>query len=404
MKTSTFTVTPFTRHAEECPQKDNPQWKRCKCRKSLYLYENGKVKYISARTRSWEQAEKVAQAERDARDPVKLELAKIAAKQEEEKKIEAGKIASRITIVDALDRWLAKHKRQSVQSLRVYKAMMKRIREWAQMEGFVYLSDVTANSLDKWCGEWSADAELKINRMGQTSQSIFVARLRGLFTWAMKLDLIDRNPAKALAPISPSDERTMPLTQDQFKSVLAATAKHPNGDALKAIFLVMRWTGLRIGDVLEMRKSDIRNGRVVLVTQKTGANVDMAVPREVVQALDSLPTKGIRPGYYFWETDLNQESVHVVWVKRVNQLRKHLSLVDDEGNPMVFRSHMLRDTFACELLLAGMSIDKVSKLLTHKSTRMTEKYYARWVRSRTDQLEDEMKKAMRTMGAAFAGD
>jgi len=403
-KLATFTVTPFTRHSPECPKKDNPQWKRCTCRKSLYIYEDGKVVYKSAKTRSWEQAEKFAQRERDLRDPVKLELAKIAAKQEEEKRLEAERAASRITIADALNRWLASHKRQAVNSLRVYKVMTKRINEWAKLEGFKYLSDVTPDSLDKWRGEWDGKAELKLNRMGQTSQSIFVARLRGFFSWAFKLDLIDKNPAKALAPIPPSDPNTLPLTQEQFKSLLDATAKHPNGTALKAIFLVMRWTGLRIGDVLELRKSDILKHRVVVVTQKTGANVDMSVPREVVQTLDSLPTKGIRPGYYFWEINLNQESLHVVWVKRVNELRKHLSLRDEHGNPMEFRSHMLRDTFAIELLLAGVSLDKVSKLLTHKTTAMTERYYAPWVKARKAQLDDEMKRAMRKMGAAFAGD
>ena len=49
---STFTITVFTRHSDDCSYKDNPQWKRCKCRKSIYLYEGGKKKYISAKTRS----------------------------------------------------------------------------------------------------------------------------------------------------------------------------------------------------------------------------------------------------------------------------------------------------------------------------------------------------------------
>jgi integrase len=64
---------------------------------------------------------------------------------------------------------------------------------------------------------------------------------------------------------------------------------------------------------------------------------------------------------------------------------------------------MLRDTFAVELLLAGVSLDKVSKLLGHKSTRVTEKHYAPWVKARKDQLEDEMKTAMKKMGAKFDG-
>ena len=71
---------------------------------------------------------------------------------------------------------------------------------------------------------------------------------------------------------------------------------------------------------------------------------------------------------------------------------------------MKFHSHCLRDTFAVELLLAGVSLEKVSQLLTHKSVRTTEAYYAPWVSARRVQLENEMKEAMRKMGASFAGD
>jgi site-specific recombinase XerD len=65
---------------------------------------------------------------------------------------------------------------------------------------------------------------------------------------------------------------------------------------------------------------------------------------------------------------------------------------------------MLRDTFAVELLMAGMKLEDVSKLLTHKSTSVTEKHYAPWIQARMEKLESEMMAAMRKMGAKFAGD
>ena len=34
---ASFTITVFTRHSEDCPKAANPQWKRCDCRKSLYI-------------------------------------------------------------------------------------------------------------------------------------------------------------------------------------------------------------------------------------------------------------------------------------------------------------------------------------------------------------------------------
>ena len=49
-----------------------------------------------------------------------------------------------------------------------------------------------------------------------------------------------------------------------------------------------------------------------------------------------------------------------------------------------------RETFAVELLLAGVPIARVSGLLGYQSVRITEKYYAPWVRSRQEQLEADL--------------
>jgi integrase len=56
-------------------------------------------------------------------------------------------------------------------------------------------------------------------------------------------------------------------------------------------------------------------------------------------------------------------------------------------------AHRFRDTFAVELLLAGIPAERVSILLGHDSVRTTEKHYAPWVRSRQDQLEANLVKA-----------
>ncbi len=55
--------------------------------------------------------------------------------------------------------------------------------------------------------------------------------------------------------------------------------------------------------------------------------------------------------------------------------------------------HRFRDTFAVELLLAGVPIDQVSILLGHSSVRITEKHYSPWVQARQDQLETAVKNA-----------
>ena len=54
---------------------------------------------------------------------------------------------------------------------------------------------------------------------------------------------------------------------------------------------------------------------------------------------------------------------------------------------------MFRDTFAVELLLAGVPIDQVSALLGHRSVRMTEKHYLPWVKARQRQLTASVRRA-----------
>jgi integrase/recombinase XerD len=399
--TTTTTVTVFTRHSADC-KKSDPQWKRCNCRKSLYIYADGKVTYKSAKTRSWETAEKAAQAERDARDPVLIRLKEIA-------DAESAKASGAITVEAATDRWLKGFKEQPPSTAKAYRGMTAKVTRWATLKNVRYLKDVTPDMLDEWRGEWSPDAERIDDRLNATSQNQFLMRLKAFFTWATNLDLIVRDPSRSLPSIKPKGEQTWPLTAKQFEELLAATEKYDQdrrrdsdrfGAALRVIFRVQKWTGLRIGDVLKLARTDLVGNRLVLTTQKTKADFDRIMPDDVAEALRSLPLQpGAHPDYFFWSRNSSHISLTSRWTKRVKMLRSHLHFVDDHGKPLEFHSQMLRDTFAVDMLLADMPLEYVSRLLTHKSVKVTEKYYARWVKSREKKLEQRMVEAMRRMGA-----
>ena len=106
-------VSVFTRHTSDCPHKNDRYYKGkgCRCRKSLYINEDGKDRRISAKTRSWEQAEKAAQAEREKRAPALIELRKSlearAAKKAAEEAADAAEMADAITLEKALKLWTA---------------------------------------------------------------------------------------------------------------------------------------------------------------------------------------------------------------------------------------------------------------------------------------------------------
>jgi integrase/recombinase XerD len=210
--------------------------------------------------------------------------------------------------------------------------------------------------------------------------------------------------------------QTHPLTSpEQFAEVLAATYKLDEdrytlrdvpeyGRDLRAIFLLMRWTGIRLIDALMLKRTAVTDGRLSLTTKKTGKVIkDRPLPRAVLDALDAVkPQPHVRDGYYFWSlTCEDADNLTVIWTGRIKRLNQYLSLKDEDGNPMEFRSHMLRDTFAVDLLLQGMPLEDVSYLLTHDSVKMTEKYYAPWVNARREKVHGDLQEALTRMGAAF---
>ena len=56
-------------------------------------------------------------------------------------------------------------------------------------------------------------------------------------------------------------------------------------------------------------------------------------------------------------------------------------------------AHRFRDTFAVELLLANVPIERISILLGHPSIRITERHYTPWVRARQEQAEADVRGA-----------
>ncbi len=93
------------------------------------------------------------------------------------------------------------------------------------------------------------------------------------------------------------------LTSTQMTDVLWACDKFDrmpeyNRRRLKALVLVMRSTGLRIGDAVLLKKETSSQTSMFLKTKKASTDVQIPLPEELVTAVATLePYSG---GYYFW--------------------------------------------------------------------------------------------------------
>lgn len=85
----------------------------------------------------------------------------------------------------------------------------------------------------------------------------------------------------------------MPFTREQMIRILAAlhlygkSAGIRNAQRLRAFVLLLRYSGLRIGDAVQLNVNRIQENKLLLHTEKTGVPVYCVLPDMVVKALDA---------------------------------------------------------------------------------------------------------------------
>jgi integrase/recombinase XerD len=261
-----------------------------------------------------------------------------------------------------------------------YRLLFKQVRDFAQRRGFRYLKELDLTALDDFRAEW---------KDGPRSSQKKLERLKAFFRFCERRKWIDCNPALDLKAPKIQNKPTMPFTHAEMLKVFAALDKygeragHRNAQRLKAFILVLRYSGMRIGDTVRCAVDRITENKLFLYTQKTGVPVYCILPDFVLRELDAAPKSS--EGHFFWTGKSKLHSAIGKWQRRLQAIFK---LAEVEGG----HAHRFRDTFAVELLLAGVPLERVSVLLGHQSVRITEGHYSPWVRARQEQLEQDLKR------------
>jgi integrase len=157
-------------------------------------------------------------------------------------------------------------------------------------------------------------------------------------------------------------------SRKEMKAILAACDVYvesvhglgkENARRLRALILLLRYSGLRIGDAVSLSCDRLKGNRLFLYTQKTSVAVNLILPPVTLRALADTPK--VSTGYWFWSGVGKIESCSKHWQARLFKLFKLAKIRDGHAR-------RLRDTFAVELLLAGVPLEQVSVLLGPKAS------------------------------------
>jgi integrase/recombinase XerD len=360
-------LTIYRRHRKACKHRDKGREHRhCQCPIWVDGFLGGKELRESLKLRDWQRAqETVREWEANDRRDVKPER----------KRLEDAWADCRADM---------QARKLHIETIRKYKTLESQMVDFAARHGLRFLDEFTLADVSKFRSEWSD---------GQRSSGKKLERLRTFFSFGQKRKWIPENPASDLKAPKITLCPTLPFTHNEMLRILSAINKYENefsgrgsenARRMQALVVLLRYGGMRIGDTVSLSANRIEENRLLLYTQKTGVPVNNVLPDFVLKALEATPK--VAGDFYFWDGESKLETIIGSWRKRLNKLFELAEIRN--GHP-----HRFRDTFAVELLLTGVPIERVSILLGHESVRTTERNYAPWVRSRQEQLEADLTRA-----------
>jgi site-specific recombinase XerD len=283
------------------------------------------------------------------------------------------------TIAEAVEKFIADAKAQKLsgETIRKYENLLKRrLLPWCESEGFRQLKQLGVEEIRQFRGTWTDSAIYATKNL---------ERLRAFFRFCMHDEWVSKNPARSVKAPKVTDKPTLPFSRSEMKRILAACDRYRgNQDRMRAFVLVMRYSGLRIGDTIALDESRLNGNKLLLYTAKTGTPVYVPLPSEVMNALKKIGTND--GGRFFSTGKAKPQTARANW-------SRYLDSLFEIGKIKGGHSHRFRDTFAVELLLAGVPLETVSLLLGHSSVKITEKHYKPWVRSLQRKLEEDVRRA-----------
>ncbi|MCX6822354.1 MAG: tyrosine-type recombinase/integrase [Candidatus Aenigmarchaeota archaeon] len=203
-----------------------------------------------------------------------------------------------------------------------------------------------------------------------------LALLRRMFNVAIKeWEWCKDNPVSRLSfSVGNRNARTRWLTMEEEKSLLE---KATNPDWLRSLLTVALHTGIRRGEILDLRwqNVDLLKRLIRVVKSKNGEKRSIPMSNTLFNVFKGMNVRDIS-GRVF---PISKSSIRHAFDKVVEKVN-----LED------FRFHDLRHSFATRLVQNGVDLYKVKELLGHKTITMTMRYahhYPESLRSSVEVLD-----------------
>ena len=186
-----------------------------------------------------------------------------------------------------------------------------------------------------------------------------LSTLRHIFSKAVEWDMIDTSPFSRLKGLFYKEESRLRYLSEQEEICLLNVCQ----GTIRKIVLVALHSGMRLGEIFNLKWSDIQNGFIYLTKTKTYMPRQIPINKTLTEVFDSVP-RHINSEYVFWGKDGGP----------LTSVSRPFKNAIRQAGIKEFTFHDLRHTFASKLVMKGASLKAVQELLGHKDIKMTMRY------------------------------
>jgi len=255
-----------------------------------------------------------------------------------------------IIFSDFAEAYFKLHSRQHKRSYKSDKANIKQLNHFF---GNKYLHDITPMLVEKYKIErGKKTSKVSVNRQ--------VALLKHMFTKAVEWGKMSSNPIAMVKLYKENNNRIRFLEKEEMQRLICNCE-----GLLKAIVIVALNTGMRRGEIFNLKWADIdlRSNIINIYESKSGKKGEIPMNKLVIETLKGIRKRKNSPYVFCRPTGKNYRDI-----------RKSFLTACKKSDILDFRFHDLRHSFCSHLVMSGVDLRTVKELMRHAKIETTMRY------------------------------
>ncbi len=272
--------------------------------------------------------------------------------------------------------YIESERRYSPLTLRNYKHDLELFLQWLGVSEEEFdPSQVTSLTIREWIV-----ARMDSGVVSPATLNRELSTLRSFFKWAESLSLISRNPTRGIASLKSSKKLPVFIPASKMNHVNEQSFDKSDSEELRElrdglIVLLFYATGIRSSELVGINIDDFRDDYHTLKVRGKGDKQRMvpiveSVRAIILQYISKIKAQNICT-YPFFPLFLSNTGRRISANMVYRIVRRDLSEAGVQGRKS---PHVLRHTFATQLLNGGADMRNIQELLGHSSLQTTQLY------------------------------